>query len=154
MSILQSTFQEIEKVVDSYPHKQGAVLPILHKLQEQYGYLEEDVLAELAEYLGMPQVDLFEIATFYTLLHTAPCGENIILACNNISCYLLGAETVLSILEDELNIKSGHTTEDKKFTLQTVSCLGACDKGPVMLINDKLYSQLTKEKIKQILKEY
>ena len=130
------------------------MLPILHKVQSQMGYLAEEVLAELADHLQMPQVDLFEIATFYTLLYTAPQGENIILVCNNISCYILESETILQTIENELNIKVGQTTEDKKFTLQAVSCLGACDRGPVMLVNDKLYTRLTGDKVRQILQEY
>ncbi len=154
MPISKSLWKEIEELAAAYPFKQGAVLSILHKVQEQHGYLAEEVLAELAPYLQMPQVDLFEIATFYTLLYTAPKGENLILACNSISCYVLESENVLQIIEDELKIKPGQTTEDKKFSLQAVSCLGACDRGPVMLINEKLYTHLTTEKVKQILQDY
>ena len=154
MPIPDSLWQEIERISAGYPFRQGAVLPVLHRVQAEQGYLAEETLSELAEYLRMPQVDLFEIATFYTLLHTAEQGQNIILACNNISCYLLEAESVLATIEDELKIKPGETSADKKFSLQAVSCLGACDRGPVMLINDKLYTHLTPEKVRRILSRY
>ena len=154
MPISDSLWLEIEDITANYPFRQGAVLPILHKVQDKQGYLAEEVLTALAGYLQMPQVDLFEIATFYTLLYTKPQGENIILACYNISCYLLESESVLKTIESELNIKSGETTQDSKFSLQAVSCLGACDRGPVMLVNDKLYTQLTPEKVKEVLKKY
>ncbi|MBI5789452.1 MAG: NADH-quinone oxidoreductase subunit NuoE [Candidatus Schekmanbacteria bacterium] len=154
MNIPQPLWQEIEQIIVSYPQPQGAVLPALHKIQERMGYLAEEALAQIAGHLRIPQVDLFEIATFYTLLYTRPHGDNIILVCNNISCYILDSETILSTLEDELKIKAGNTTADNKFTLQAVSCLGACDGGPVMLINDQLYPHLTGDKIRRILKEY
>ncbi len=154
MPISQELWQEIEGIIAGYPFRQGAVLPVLHKIQDEDGYLAEEVLSELAQYLQMPQVDLFEIATFYSLLYTAPKGKNLILACNNISCYILNSESILQTIEDELKIKPGQTTQDKKFSLQAVSCLGACDRGPVMLINEKLYTHLNTEKVKQILGEY
>ena len=154
MSISQELWQEIEQIIAVYPFRQGAVLPVLHKIQDKDGYLAEEVLSELAQYLHMPQVDLFEVATFYSLLYTAPKGENLILACNNISCYILDSESILQTIEDELKIEPGQTTQDKKFSLQAVSCLGACDRGPVMLINEKLYTHLNTEKVKQILGEY
>jgi NADH-quinone oxidoreductase E subunit len=146
--------KEVDQIISQHEFKQGALLPILHKVQEKCGYLVEDVLAGVAEYLNIPQVDVFEIATFYTLFNTRPVGKNIILVCDSISCYLLEGETILTHLENKLGIKAGETTADGKFTLGTTSCIGACGRAPAMMINDKTYFELTPEKIGKILREY
>ncbi len=146
--------KEVDQIVKQYEFKQGALLPILHKLQEQCGYLAEDTLAGVAEYLNLPLVDVFEISTFYTLFNTQPMGKNVILVCESISCYLRDEETIITYLENELGIKPGETTPDGRFTLGTTSCIGACGRAPAMMINDKTYFEQTPHKIGQILKEY
>jgi NADH-quinone oxidoreductase subunit E len=146
--------KEVDQVVNQYEFKAGAILPIMHRLQELYGYLSEDLLASIGDYLNIPPVDLFEVATFYAFFNTKPVGENVILVCETISCYLNNGEAVIAQLEKELGIKPGETTPDNKFTLQLTSCLGACDRSPAMMINDKTYFELTPEKISQILQKY
>jgi NADH-quinone oxidoreductase E subunit len=145
--------KEVDQILNQHEFKQGALLPIFHKLQEIYGYLGENILTGVAEHLNIPQVDIFEIATFYSFFDIKPVGKNIIRICESISCYLLDGETILAQLEKELGIKPGETTPDGKFTLQTTSCIGACGRAPAMMINDKTYFELTSEKIKQILKD-
>ncbi len=146
--------KEVDQIVSQYEFKQGAVLPILHKVQETYGYLVEDVLDGVAEYLNIPHVDIFEIATFYFFFKTKPAGKNSIYVCDSISCYLLEKELIIAQLEKELGIKPGETTADGKFSLFTTSCIGACGRAPAMMINDKTYFELAPEKISRILKEY
>jgi len=151
MSLSSQQRQEINNIVTGYEFPAGALLPVLYYLQRVNGYLSEDDLQGVADILSIPPVDVFGVATFYTLFHTEATGVNTVLACNNISCYLRGAETVLMTLEKELGIKSGQTTADKKFSLREASCLGACGRGPAMMINGQMYYELTPEKISQIL---
>jgi NADH-quinone oxidoreductase E subunit len=144
----------VDQIVSQYEHKQGALLPILHKVQDTYGYLVEDVLASIAEYLNIPSVDVFEIATFYFFFNTKPVGKNTIFVCDSISCYLQEKDLIIAQLEKELGIKPGETTPDGKFSLFTTSCIGACGRAPAMMINDRTYFELTPEEICQILKAY
>ncbi len=146
--------KEFEQIVAQYEFKRGALLPLLHKVQEHSGYLEQDILVGIAGYLNIPQVDVFEIATFYTLFNTRPVGNNVILVCDSISCYLKDEEKVFAQIKRILQIGSGETTSDGKFTLFTTSCIGACDRAPAMMVNDKTFFKLTPEKITDILKEY
>ena len=144
--------KEVDQIISRYEFKQGAVLPILHRIQEIQGYLVEDVLAGVADYLNIPQVDIFEVATYYSFFNTKPVGKNIIWVCDSITCYLRDKDTIIDRLEAELGIKVGETTKDGKFTLSTTSCIGACGRAPAMLVNDEPYFELTPEKIKKILK--
>lgn len=146
--------KEVDQIVSQYEFKQGALLPILHKVQETYGYLVEDVLASVAEHLHIPPVDVFEIATFYFFFNTKPVGKNIIYVCDSLSCYLQEKDIIIAQLEKELGIKPGETTSDGRFSLFTTSCIGACGRAPAMMINDKTYFELTPDKLCQILKEY
>jgi len=154
MRITEKLRMELEEILSRYEHKTGAILPMLYKVQERVGYLSQEILEEMAERLRIPAVDLFEVATFYTLLNTEPVGKHIIRVCENISCYLWGAENLLDFLQEELGVKVGETTADRRFTLKTTSCLGACDRAPVMMVNETLYDHLTPERIREILSKY
>jgi len=151
MNLSAKQQQEINDIVAGCEFPRGALLPVLHYLQQDKGYLSENDLCAVAEALNIPPVEVFGTATFYALFHTEPTGANVILACNNISCHLRGAEMPLARLQKELGIAPGQTTGDKKFTLYETSCLGACDRGPAMMINGRMYYELTPDKIGQIL---
>jgi NADH:ubiquinone oxidoreductase subunit E len=130
------------------------LLPELKKLQKKEGYISEEAMKKLSKKLNIPIVKIYAAATFYAMLHTRnKQGKYVIEICNSPSCYLNGSLNMIKFIEKKLKIKSGATTKNKKFSLHICSCIGCCDQAPSMKINDKVYGNLTKEKIEQILKE-
>ena len=143
--------EKIEEIARRYPDPRSAVMPALYLAQEKHGYLTKEAMEEVAEALNIPPVQVYEIATFYTMFNKRPVGRYHIQVCTNVSCMLLGAETLVDYLKEKLGIDVGETTRDGLFTLSTVECLGSCGTAPVMQINDTYYENLTKERIDEIL---
>lgn len=151
-SILSEQFiQRLEKLLKIFPDKQSIVLPALHLVYEQFGYLDKPAIAEIAELSGVPNVYFEEAANFYTMFPTKPVGKYLIQVCQNISCTLMGASELIGYLKNKLGIEVGGTSADSLFTLVAVECLGSCGTAPMMQINDIYYENLTKEKVDQIL---
>lgn len=147
---------EIDHWVKKFPvdQKQSAVLPALRLAQEENnGWLSDEIMRDVADYLDMPFIAVYEVASFYSMYELKPVGKNMLSICTNISCMLAGCDKIVKHLHKKLNIKPGETTEDKKFTLKEVECLGACANAPVMHIGHKYYEDLTPEKVDQILEE-
>jgi len=128
------------------------LLSLLEQVQDRHGYLPEELVNELAESLDIPVSEVYGVASFYSFLSTKPLGKNVIRICNSVPCYLKNSQSILATVEEELGIKPGETTEDGKFSLQLTNCIGACDQAPAMMINHKLYVDLTPMKIRDILK--
>lgn len=135
----------------AFPDKKSIVLPALHLVYEQFGYLDKFAIAEISQRSGVALVYFEEGANFYTMFPTKPVGKYLIQVCHNISCTLMGADQLIQYLEDKLDIKVGETSADGLFTLVTVECLGSCGTAPVMQINDTYHENLTKEKVDRIL---
>ncbi|WPC42869.1 NADH-quinone oxidoreductase subunit NuoE [Clostridium sp. JS66] len=141
-------------VIQKYPKEQRYTLAILQDIQRKYRYIPRESLEALAEYLETPVSRLYGMATFYKALSLTPKGENIITVCDGTACHVSGSMVVLDELEKILGIRPGGTTEDLKFSINTVNCIGCCAIAPVMMINDKYYGNLTPKMIKEILDEY
>lgn len=134
--------------------RQSAVLPALVLVQKANGgWLSEELLNKVADYLGMPHIAIYEVATFYSMLELKPLGRNKICICTNVSCMLAGCGKIVQHLKDKLKIDFNETTIDGKFTLKEVECLGACANAPVIYLGDKYYEDLTPEKVDKILAE-
>ena len=147
--------KEILKIVNTYKDVRGGVIPALHALQELYGnHLPEEAVRQLAEGLRIPVNQVFGAATFYTMFSVRPRGENIIRVCESPPCHLMGAQSIIGILENELGIEAGETTTDGRFTLELTSCIGVCDVAPAMMINEEVYGNLTRDKIVAVLKKF
>jgi NADH-quinone oxidoreductase E subunit len=147
--------EAILKIVNTYKDVRGGVIPALHALQELYGnYLPEEAVRRLAEGLRIPVNQVFGVATFYTMFSMRPRGKNIIRVCESPPCHLIGAQSIIEILEDELGIGIGETTSDGRFTLELTSCLGVCAVAPAMMVNGEIYGNLTRDKIPEILNRY
>ncbi len=140
----------LEKKAD-YPDRSSAILPALHILQEDQGYVTQEGMQEVAELLEMPCSDVGGVASFYTMFAKRPVGLYTLDVCKTLSCALLGAEHLVDYLSEKLGIKVGETTPDGLFTLRTVECLGACGNAPVMMVGDTYYEDLTKEKLDGII---
>lgn len=145
---------EIDQWVAKYPaeRKDSAVMAALRIAQDaNEGWLTTGVMDAVADYLDMPQIAVYEVATFYSMYEMKPVGRHKICICTNISCMLCGSDTVVGHLENKLGIKLGGTTKDGKFTLKEVECLGACVGAPAIQIGKNYYEHLTPEKIDHIL---
>ena len=136
-----------------YEPRKDNLLLILHEVQEQYWeeqYVPRGIIAEIAEYLGMPVSEVDGITSFYTLFSVEPRGRIILRLCDSLSCRILGSLDIYHYISDTLGIKSGETTADGMFTLEVVNCLGSCDTAPNMLVNDRLFTKLTPEKLDEL----
>ncbi len=144
---------KIKNLQDKYVVKRAALLPAMHIVEDEYGYIGEDACRDLAELFELAPAEIAEVCSFYSMFSRDPVGEYVIRVCKTLTCHLGGAPEILNHIEEKLDIKTGETTEDGKFTLQTFECLGACDVAPVMQINDKQYEHLTLKKVDNILEE-
>jgi len=129
----------------------GALIPILQQAQENYGYLPEKVLEEIAVELRLPRSVVFGVATFYKQFRLKPSGRYIITVCDGTACHVNGSTDILQAVTEKLGIGDGETTADRLFTIQSVACLGCCSLSPAMMINGETYGNLTKEKVLSIL---
>lgn len=146
--------QIINEVTQVYGKERKALMPILQAVVKTKNYLDDQDLISISKALDLSAAEVFGTASFYTFLDTVPRGKNVIRVCKTISCHMAGKDEIIQAIEESLNIKTGETTVDRKFTLLTANCLGWCHKGPVMLINDKIYPELTSEKAIEILQNY
>ena len=144
---------KIEKLKCQFPDTRSLTIPALHIAQEQYGWISEDVMKEVARVLDLPESHVIGTATFYTMFNKKPVGKYHIQVCTNVSCQLLGSEKISEYLCHKLKIKVGETTADKIFTVSEVECLGSCGTAPMMQVNDDYYENLTTEKIDKLLSE-
>lgn len=129
-------------------------MPILQGVVREERSLTEEAMLKVAEALDISSAEVYGTASFYTFLDTMPRGKNVIRICKTITCHMKGKDEIIEALEKELNINVGETTSDKKFTLLSANCLGWCHKGPVMLVNDDIYPDLTVDKALEIVQEY
>jgi len=145
----------LDKVLEEFDLSEpGLLIPILQRTQAAYGYLPEPVLVEIANRLKVPVANVFGVVTFYAQFHLHPRGKNIIRSCQGTACHVRGGKTILRTISEELGIEPGETSEDLKFTLETVACIGACGLAPVMTVNENTHGRLTPEKVKDTLAEY
>jgi len=128
-----------------------ALLSCLEAIQEVSGYIPQEAVSYLRETLDVPVIDIYGVITFYGMLTTREQGKYVIRLCNSLPCHLNGSAGMLGVVEDELGMKAGETSPDKKFTLEAVACLGLCDKAPAMMINDKTYENLTEKTVREII---
>ncbi|MFQ3632764.1 complex I 24 kDa subunit family protein [Roseiflexus sp.] len=154
MSLIEKYGAEIESIVARYPHKRSAVLPLLFIAQDEYGYLTDAAMREVADLLDLPPTDVFEVAGFYSLLYEQPVGAWLLQVCDDVPCAFCGAEDLIAALQEKLGIAVDQTTPDGMFTLQRVKCLADCDHAPVLQANLEYYHDLTTpEKVEAVLAE-
>ncbi len=149
------TRAEIDEWLKKYPadRKRSAVLAALRAAQHQnQGYLTDELIAAVADYLDLPKVQVLEVATFYSMFETRPVGRHHVAVCTNISCMLMGSDSVVEYVEKKLGIKTGESTPDGRIYLKCEEeCLAACSEGPMMQVDHVYHTQLTPEKIDEIL---
>ncbi|HMN95602.1 MAG TPA: NADH-quinone oxidoreductase subunit NuoE [Phycisphaerales bacterium] len=141
------------ELLPRYETRQGALLPILHEIQHAWGHIPHQAMLEIAAFLGLRPADVLDTVTFYEEFTTRPRGECVIGVCQSIACEVCGHQELLDRIRQKLGIEPGETTDDGKFTLITMECLGSCDTAPVALVNETLHEGLTAERLEQIVDE-
>ena len=143
--------EQLQTKIASENHPSELAIEVMYALQNHYGYLNDEAVREAAELLNMTPLEIDELATFYDFIYREPVGKYVIRVCDSSICWMYGCESVMEYLSGKLGIRPGETTADRLFTLLPVCCVGFCDHAPVMLINGKLYGDLTPESIDQTL---
>lgn len=146
--------KQIDEEIEKLPKRSAACIEALKAVQDHRGWVSDESVRDIAEYLGMSTEQVDSVATFYSLIFRKPVGRNVILLCDSISCWILGYEEVYEKLRSTLGISWGETTSDKRFTLLPIPCLGTCDRAPALMINHDLHRNLTPDKLEEILKNY
>ena len=141
-------------ILTRYRGQRGATIPVLQKVQEELGYLPEEAISEIANFLGLTKNEVYGVASFYAQFRFERQGEHVIKVCQGTACHVRGGRRILDLVENELGIHPGETTEDYRFSLERVACFGACALAPVMVIDKTVYGQMTAVKARQILAPY
>lgn len=154
MILSEKTQKRIKEEKDKYPQLKTAILPSLHAVYEQLGYLSNESMKEAGELLEIPYLEIVEVASFYTMFPKQPMGRYYLQVCTNLSCALLGGESLVKYLEEKLKVKTGKVTTDGVFSIGTVECLGSCGTAPMLQVNNfHFHENLTKEKVDKLLEE-
>ncbi len=140
-----------DAIVARYPYKRAAIMPLLHLVQDEKGYIDLAAEEWIAARLDMTPAYVHGVTTFYTMYRTSECGENLLQVCTTISCMLRGCDKVVDHIKSRLGIEVGETTRDGKFTLTTVECLGSCGTAPMMQVNNDYYEDLDIERTDALL---
>jgi NADH-quinone oxidoreductase subunit E len=154
--ISEDGLAEVDRWVAKFPsdQKQSAVMAALMEVQEAHGYLTDAGMDAVAAYLEMSPVAVYEVASFYSMYRMKPAGRHVVGVCTNITCQLRGSRAIVDALQDKLGVSEGETTEDGRFTLCSVECLGACVNAPMMQVNKTYHENLTVDALDGVLDNY
>jgi NADH-quinone oxidoreductase subunit E len=144
----------IDHEIELVPYKKASVIEALKIVQQHRGWISDESIEEIADYLEISPAEVDSVATFYNLIFRKPVGRHIILLCDSISCYVMGYRLLHKALEEKLQIRMGETSEDKRFTLLPNVCLGCCDHAPALMIDKDLYRDVEPALLDDILKKY
>ncbi|MBI3123387.1 MAG: NAD(P)H-dependent oxidoreductase subunit E [Ignavibacteriales bacterium] len=147
----EENLQKIETVRKKYPTALAAVMPVIYIAQEQNGYLSNEAMEEIASVLSIDKVNVLSVVTFYTMYHTKPMGKYHVQVCTNVSCMLRGGYQIWDQVKGKLGLDHMQVSEDRKFSLEEVECMGACGYAPMLAVNEDYFENLTKEKVEEIL---
>jgi NADH-quinone oxidoreductase subunit E len=147
----QENLDRIDRVLLKYPYKRAAVMPVLYIAQEQNGWISGEVITEIAERLEMHPEEVLGVVTFYTMYHKKPAGKYHIQVCTNVSCMLRGGYDIFNQVKSRLGINDGQVTEDARFSLEEVECMGSCGTAPMIAVNEDFYENLSHAEVENIL---
>jgi len=150
----QQVIDAVNAAIACHGKKREELIPILNQVNRQLGYLPAEALQEISRQLNVPKSQLFTVSSFYQMLSTKPRGRHVISFCESAPCHVVGGREVWRALLDELHLKPGETSEDGKWTLITVSCLGVCGVGPVFMVEDDIFGNVTPDQVADILSRY
>ena len=145
--------EDIGRWVERYGARRSSLIPVLQEVQAKYTQISEYAMQEVADHLGIHPVEVYSVVTFYSFLGEAQHGKFVIRLCRTVSCDMAGKRRVARQLENDLGIRFGETTKDGKFTLDWANCIGMCDQGPALLVNDVVYTRVSPESVHQIIED-
>ena len=143
--------QRLGAILSCYEGQSHELIPILQAVQRQFGYLQHEALREVAQFAGVPESQVYAVATFYAQFRFTPIGKKHVMVCRGTACHVRGAPRILQEIEKQLGIKEGETTADLEYSLETVACIGACGLSPCIMINEKVEASLTPKKVTKSL---
>lgn len=143
----------ISKALSGFEGKRNEVIPMLQAVQNEVGYLPEEAVRAIARQIGMPESKVYGTATFYSQFYFAPRGERSVKVCLGTACHVRGAMLVMDAMERELGVPSGGTTEDLKFSLERVNCVGSCALAPVVMVGDDVFGRVESKQVKEVLRQ-
>lgn len=146
--------EEVKKILAYYDNKRTALIAILQDIQDRFHYLPESALCEVAKGLNIPLSEVYSVATFFRAFSLVPRGKHTCVVCMGTACHVRGAPKILDEFERRLNIKTGETTSDRQFTLESVNCLGCCAIGPVVVIDKDYYGQMSTNRVPKLIQQY
>jgi len=148
----ETTIEErLSDILSSYQGREDELIPILQQIQQEFGYLPELAIKQIAKFLRLPEITVFGVATFYAQFKLVPTGRNIVKVCRGTACHVRGGARILREVEKRLGIKPGESSPDLEYSLETVACFGACALSPVMVRNNKVHGRMTTPKVTSIL---
>lgn len=146
--------ERLSQILAPYRGQRGALIPVLQRVQEELGYLPEEAISEIAQFLGVSENEVYGVASFYAQFRFTRPGKHAVKVCQGTACHVRGGRRILEAVERELGIHPGDITEDYKFGLERVACFGSCALAPVMVVDKAVYGRVTTAKAKQILAEH
>lgn len=153
-AIIEGNATRVEALIDSYIEKKEQLISLLQDIQAEFNYIPRDTLVMISQRLDIPLSQVFSVATFFQAFSLKPRGRHTVTVCLGTACHVKGGQRLVDKMERDYHLKPGETTEDERFTLETVNCLGACALGPVVVVDGKYESQVTPDKLEKILKNY
>jgi NADH:ubiquinone oxidoreductase subunit E len=144
----------VQSLVEVYGDEKSELIPILQEVNQKFGYISDDAIREISQKMNIPTSHIYSVATFYRMLSTEPRGRHVIQFCESAPCHVAGGRQVWQKLQNELGLEKGETSQDNKWTLLTTSCLGLCGVGPVMVIDNDIYGNVTPDQVSDILNHY
>lgn len=150
----ENIVREIKQIRDRYNDNRSSLLPALHIVQREKGYLSHEAITAVGELLNIPKATVRGVSTFYAMFRYKPMGRHLIQLCTNVACMLMGSERLVDILKERYGLTPDSTTSDRRFSLIIMECIGACGTAPAMLVNSDFYDSLTEDNIFQILEKY
>lgn len=148
------SMDQLDQIIDKYLNENGILIQLLLEVQKEFRWISRDAIKRISERLKIPYSQIFRVASFYTALSLKPIGRHLIRVCVGTACYVRGGPRILDTVEQKLGIKSGETTNDGKFSLETVNCLGCCALGPVIEIDGQYFGKLNSANLEKALSNY
>ena len=153
-ALIEGNAGKVEALIESYIDKKEQLISLLQDIQAEFNYIPKDTLVKISQKLELPLSQVFSVATFFQAFSLKPRGRHVVTVCLGTACHVKGGQRLVDKMERDYHLKPGETTEDEKFTLETVNCLGCCALGPVLVVDGKYNSQVTPDKLDKILKNY
>lgn len=150
----ETVIKEIDGIRAKYPDRKSALLPSLYIAQREFGWLSHEAMTCVAQTLNLPEAFVRGTASFYSMFKHKPVGRHVIQLCTNVSCMILGAEKLVDFLGNKYGVKPNGTSQDSRFSLVIMECIGACGTAPAMLVNTDFYDNLSEQRIEEILETY